>query len=431
MPPECSARFPGILRRFPDGPLLSDISQICRTPLEPEDVVPIHSARVVIANYRAILHDFPQVFGGPEALERFRPLSCAACLARRRICRYAIDDWLTRNAAFVSAAQAKPNRSNSPIDHGPPTRQGYRPPRYGRALVVPIEEGAAAGQAGFLDIKGIGVAPGIEPENRAYANGLEYLGQALADFFYGALLDKVFARTCPGYCTVPVYAVIDLGFDVVDYWHGTAPAGLHVRRAHLRHEGGVEIPMSGSDEEKIILHMELLLRAWGLTTADLPTAYHVEMVDGVETLKFSAWTVVPKNEREAEKARAITEIARGTRLELVNVQLIQGLDWQARRAQMVDMGHISVRRSFRFPFAIPARDALLRVGRVVRPGDRAFVQPVRDHALDADLCSKTSVFAFGFAAAQAFSNRFRPMSTNDIETIYRIGIARAFRRRYG
>ncbi|HEX8380455.1 MAG TPA: hypothetical protein VF619_07900 [Allosphingosinicella sp.] len=393
--------------------------------------MPVRSARVVIANYQAILHDFPQVFAGPEAFERFRALSCAACVERRRICRRAIDDWLIRNAAFVSAAQAKPNRANSAIDHGPSVRRGYRPPRYGRALVLPIEEGAAPGQAGFLDIKGIGVAPDRVPENRAYANGLEYLGQVLADYFYGALIDKVFARACPGYCTVPVYAVIDLGFDVVDYWHGTAPAGLHVRRAHTRHEGGVEIPMSGSDEEKIILHMELLLRAWGLTTADLPTSYHVETVDGVETLKFSAWAVEPKNEREAEKARVITEIARSGRLELINVQLIEGLDWQTRHAQMVDMGHISVRRNFRFPFANPTRDSLLRVGRVIKPGDRAFVQPVAEHALDADLCSKTSVFAFGFAAAQAFSNRFRPMSSHDIETIYRIGIARAFGRRYG
>src|SRR5688572_8001306 len=109
----------GVRRPFPAGPLLRGISQISEQCGPPEDIVAVRSARVVIANYRALAHDFPEQFG-PSFEHGYAPHICSACRRAGRLCLRAMDAWLLDNAAFVSLQQSVPNNVNSPIAHGPP-----------------------------------------------------------------------------------------------------------------------------------------------------------------------------------------------------------------------------------------------------------------------------------------------------------------------
>ena len=302
---------------------------------------------------------------------------------------------------------------------------------------MPIDAPAKEGQAGYLDLKGAGVAPGRTPSHRAYSNGLEYLGFAIADFFYGALVDAIFARTLPGYQVLPVYAVIDLGFDVVDGWLGTGPAGLHVRRAHSRPTPEECLPRSGTDREKLMLHVELLLRAFGLSTTGAGTAYKFADANQGDELVYSGVAVDVKNELERQKAAEIAEVIRasgGSRLEVTNVQLTSEGNWADKTLQMLDFGQMNAYREFTNPVANLIRDGALRVGRIVSPDQASFVRPNSRVAVDPNLCNRHSVNAYGFYAAQAFRRSGDSFGQNDsfdqprVEAMLRIARLKAMRR---
>ena len=245
----------GIRRDFPKAPLIRSLDEMqnCQTSTYREPIVPVRSARVAIANYDALVHDFPGL-RTKKFQKMYENFFCKTCRATGELCALALDEWILDNAAFVSLQQSASEGVNSPIKCGPPIERAVRPTRYGRAFVLPVEKvwGGGTG-ARFLDMKGVGVAPGAIATQTPYSNGLEYLGVSLGDYFYAWLLDRIFRRTEPGYSTVPVYAVIDLGFDIVGGWHGTGPAAATVRRAHSRHPHGYDFPRSGSEEETVRL----------------------------------------------------------------------------------------------------------------------------------------------------------------------------------
>jgi hypothetical protein len=359
---------------------------------------------------------------------------CDTCTASNRLCRQAINAWLIRNSAFVSEQQARPNAVNSPINIGEATRPAYRPPGYGRAVIVPIDSPAKEGEAGFLDLKGAGVAPGRTPSHASHSSGLEYLGFALADFFYGWLIDTIFARTFPGYHVLPVYAVLDLGFDITGDWHGTAPAGLHVRRAHARPVPRECLPMSGSDREKLMLHVELLLRTFGLSTTGPGTAFELADPDGGDALVYDGAPVDPETDLERQKAARIAEAIRasgGSRLEVTNVQLTSEGDWSDKTLELLDFGGLSANRYFTHPLANLIRNGALNVGRILLPQDPAFATPDESVAVDPNLCNRHSVNAYGFYAAE----RFRHDSAGSfgqgrVEVIMRIARLKALRRNF-
>lgn len=428
----CRSPF-GLRRGFVAGPLLTAISEVSRGSIDTCAIVPVTTARVVCANYRAIVHDFPQVFGAAARQRQPLPESCPACARDQRLCPEAINAWLIRNAAWISAAQVADNPVNSPISTGSETRTGYRPPEYGRAMVVPVDIPPDGTGAGLLDLKGCGVADGKVPSQALYANGLEYLGYALADFFYGWLLDDLFARTVPGYATVPVYAVIDLGFDVVNGWHGTGPAGLHVRRAHRRRHETEGLPYSGSDQERVMLHMELLLRNFGLTTAGPGTAYHLGDADDPDQLYYNGRKLAAKTPLELAKTDRIVQAIRSAaaaRLEVVNVQLVDEPDWASKTAQIYDFGQVNVRRSFANPLANPIINGVFQAGRIIEVADPSFVQPDAQYRLDADLCGRHSANAYGFFAAQGFRSMGAAFGQGAVEALLRIARVKAMGRDY-
>lgn len=428
----CRSPF-GLQRRFVDGPLLAAIDAVSGGTIDTCAIVPVTTAKVVCANYRAIMHDFPQVFS-PGARQRNPvPGSCPSCERHQRLCPEAINAWLVRNAAWISAAQVADNPVNTPISTGSETRTGYRPPEYGRAMVVPVDIPPDGPGAGLLDLKGCGVAAGKLPSQALYANGLEYLGYALADFFYGWLLDDLFARTVPGYATVPVYAVIDLGFDVLNGWHGTGPAGLHVRRAHRRRHETEGLPYSGSDQERVMLHMELLLRNFGVTTAGPGTAYHLGDADDPDQLYYNGKKLTVQTELERAKAARIVHAIRSAaaeRLEVVNVQLTDAPDWANKTAQLYDFGQVNVRRRFVNPLTNPVINGVYQAGRIVEVADPSFVQPDARYGLDPDLCGRHSANAYGFFAAQGFRSMGASFGQGAVEALLRIARAKAMGRDY-
>lgn len=412
----------GIRRSFPCGPLYGRTDEIWTDLGAYEAVVPVTTARVVVAHYDLILRDFPHVFN-EEFRANHRDISCASCAKTDALCHRAIDHWLIVSAAYISEQQSKTNRVNSRIVHGAPRTEAFRPPRYGRAIVMSAGDPPGPYGAGLLDVKGAGVGPGIEPTHASHSNGLEYLGVAIADYLYSWLVDRAFERTVPGYCSVPTYALIDLGFDVVDGWLGTAPAGLHVRRAHRRSDPFCEFPMSGSTDELVKIQMELILRRFGLTTTTPLGSFEIRRNGDEDQVFYYKEPVNARTSQERLRLLELKEIIGKRRLECVNIQLANDVCWEKKRAQMVDFGHVKAWNRFYNPISFPTRDSIFQTGRVIRVDDEEFVQPDRAIALDGDLFGRHALHAFGFYAAQSF--RSGNLKSREIKTMMTRIIARS------
>jgi hypothetical protein len=420
--------------RYVSGHILTDVTHASPLPLDVERVFRLPRARVACANYHALVFDFPQIFG--DAALKNNPLpGCDRCARAGRLCRKMLNAWILNNAGFISEQQLLPNSVNGPINVDLQTyRTAYRPPQYGRAAIVSID--VPANKSGndeggkYLDLKGVGVAPGREPTRLHHSNGLEYLGNALADFFYGWVVDSIFAKNCPGYQVLPVYAVLDLGFDIFSNEHGPAPAGMHVRRAHARPYP--QLPLSGSAHEKMTIHIELLLRHFGLTSATYGTALTLSGHGEEAGLSTLGRRLALKTEADKQKARHVIDLIREggfTELSMSNIQLTNEMDWDAKSVQIFDFGHFSAARKFESPFANKIRDAALGVGRIIKPDDPLYVQPDRKVRIDPELCERESVNSYTFYAAEKFRHMPKQFTQKRLERMMRIARVKAFGRR--
>jgi len=264
--------------RFPRGPLLRHVEELDDAGLRRERARHVNTARVVFARHEVIQHDFPfmkdaALLAREESLRALRGAARVEGLRRRR------EEWLLSHAGVVSATQASQAKVNTRIRVRRVSHEVFRPTRYGRGLVVPVEtfEGqAGSAHAGLLDLKGAGVARGRVPSLEHHSSGLCTLGEVFREFLFQTLLDEIFRRAAPCFWTVPVYAVIDLGFDVRLASGEEVPAGMLVRRAHRRPEGSTELPRRFSVEEQTQVELELLLRHYGLTSSNRGTRFRFE-----------------------------------------------------------------------------------------------------------------------------------------------------------
>jgi hypothetical protein len=330
-------------------PLPRTVFDLADPSIRPELALRVEGARVVFADYDLLRNDFPQ-------------LAAAS--------RGAIDEWLLRNAAVISAPQAAQETVNTKIATTGDTVPAFRPPLYGRAVVTAPEGG------GLLDVKGAGVAPGLAPLNRSHANGLLAHGEALANIAFREVMERIFRRANSGFSTVPEYAVIDLGFDVRDLFGPLTPACVQIRRAHRRPVGGVELPLAGSPEQHVKLEIELLLRHYGMTSCSPATSFILDDSSGKLELRYADKPMPPHSDEQIVSIRKLTRYGGGKlTIEGVNVQLTRESAIRPSRATVIDFGHYSVRERFELPVVSLVRDRLIRWGGALRPADASFPQP--------------------------------------------------------
>jgi hypothetical protein len=350
--------------------------------LTPDTVYRCITAKVAFADYPLLQDDFYEL--RDEALfDRFPELARLEAGMRRVAIQDRIDQWLLDHAAMVSEAQLPQVEVNSEIRTVGPPIPAHRPPGYGRSVVVDLDEVLTEGSvyrtraSGLLDLKGVGVAAGKRPANQLYANGLEYLGVALGDYLIKRVIDAIFARTAPTLSTVPVYAVLDLGFDVRNGWRGTAPAGLHVRKVHRRPRGGSSIPPSGSPAEVMSVFVELLLRAYGVTSVNHGNCLVIEsrMDGGLKVISSERDISHALDVEDLNRLRLLQGERGDLRIERINIQLTQEIDEKRCIAQMFDFGHVNIRAEFHNPLASTVSNAWLCLGGLLWPDSPFFVNP--------------------------------------------------------
>ncbi len=244
-----------------------------------EKAVKLANAKVVLADYPLIRHDFAA------------PLEARYGKEIARISEPEIDAWLLDSAGYISAAQAKQAQVNTAIPvHAHEVVTALRPADYGRALVFNPSPGV------LIDVKGSGAR---SPKQTDHANGLATLGEVIREFAYEQLVHKIFRHSQSDRRTVGHYAVIDAGFDVKFGDGGQDRAGLILRQAHVRATGdksALGIPTA--------LKIETVLRRYGITSAG---AYQHEPYDALNIqgtkdgalLDFGGFLAMPWFEKPA------------------------------------------------------------------------------------------------------------------------------------
>jgi hypothetical protein len=335
-----------MMARFPPAPLLRDIREL-DDDVQADTARRVATARVVFAEHEVLQHDFPSLAGQTRQVR---------------------EAWLLEQAGIISTTQAAQTVTNTRIRVTGPVRQIWRPPGYGRACVVP----------GLVDVKGMGVAVGEVPSLQHHSSGLCTLGEVLREVLLQSLIDELFARAAPWFWTLPVYGVIDPGFDVRTRDGSRLPAGILVRRAHQRPAGGIQLPWKSTLHERTQLSVELLLRHYGITSANRGTRFRFERGAGGIAPFYAGDAVTDLSDRERRKVAANL---RGRPLPLecdgINIQMTRTISARGRvRAQLLDFDNYEVRAAFHDPVISLVCNEPLRWGIAIWPHEREFVQPL-------------------------------------------------------
>jgi hypothetical protein len=321
--------------------------------LQSDSVRRVRTARIVFVNHDLLAADLPQL-----ADETAR------------------ESWLLDQAGIMSAAQLESPVANMPIDAAGSPRRAWRPPLYGRAVVIEAQAPAARGLVStlLLDIKGAGVAPGCGPSVAHHASGLCSLQEALREALFERMIASIFARAAPDLWTLPIYAVIDLGFDLLTRRGAAMPAGLIVRRGHRRDTDFI-LPFRGSPEERLRLEIELLLRSYGLTSSNAATRYRIERGadDGIR-IAYADSAFADLAPSLVPAVQAMLGARRAMLCSKLNIQLVYE-PAAPIRAQLVDFGQYEVRRGFEQPLVSGVCNAPHLWGAALAPDDPHFVQP--------------------------------------------------------
>lgn len=366
--------------RFAPGPILRHVRELAQPALRAEHARRLLDARVIMADYELLRHDFASL-RGPALARRFPALAGLEPAARERHERRLIDAWLLRNAALISERQAQQAEVNTPIRVGQVRLPVFRPPMYGRAVVASLRHnrlargGAAAGPLGLLDLKGAGISARRTPRRASHSNGLLALGPALGHLVHQELIDRVFAHAGAPFRTLPNYALIAGGFHV-RFRDGTlTPACLQVRRAHRRMEGGGDLPDDGTPEQLVKLEVELLLRRYGITSCTAGTSIHFRRTDGRAQTSVGHDNWLDLDPSAELGLRVLYGFDAGyPRFDGVNVQTTLEIGGPVR-ATLVDFGQYTAPGRFEDPVLSLVADRPLRWGLAIQPGSRFWVEP--------------------------------------------------------
>ena len=116
-------------------------------------------------------------------------------------------------------------------------------------------------------MKGTGVAPDSWPICGDHTNGVLFLREAIEELIIQRLVEAVMSFLGLDVRGVALCALILTGFGARHEPGGTlVPCALLVRTAHRR--PSFQPPPSGSEEQRAVLQIELLLRCFGMSTCD-------------------------------------------------------------------------------------------------------------------------------------------------------------------
>ncbi len=342
--------------------------------LRAEPALRVSTASVVVADYARLQSEFPQL-RDPVLLADEPNL---APEQRRAAVQSRIDAWLIREAALISACQAAQDRVNTPIETVGEPLDAYRPPRYGRSFVAWVRGAGGAldlQREGLLDLKGTGVAPAVEPTRVGQSDGLFMLEKALADLCIQNVLDAIFAHAGVAFYTVPTYAVLDLGFDILLEMGQRVPAGLQVRKGHRRPLGGAELPKRGSAEQHVKFEIEMLLRHYGVTSSNSATTLSVVDHEGRLCAVYAGKPVDLYSQRDLEPLVRVVEETGARRFDCINIQTTREFSTSPSSAHLVDFGHYRVHDHFDHPVVSLVSDRVLRWGGFLAPDHPYFIHP--------------------------------------------------------
>lgn len=312
--------------------------------LEAEKFFQLRDARVMFADYDLLRRDFAPRLDGAERAE--------------------IDSFLVEHCGVISADQV---RHCPEIPYRRARRLGYRPPYYGRAAVIPVDDPPR-----FIDVKGVGVQPGEIPRGEAYCTGLMMASEALTEILFEKLCAAALRHAGGQYEVVPTYALLDLGFPALTWKRRREPAVAIARRAHTR-------PRTQWDDEeppgevavRVMRDIVLLLRRYGITTSRAD--YRIRR-------RRDALVLHARNEEfffrgeEAERVAAATRYSGGTLImDPVNVQFTTGIDSTPPRPCIFDFGSFGVCSRTDVPIFIASSAAEVDlVGEIIHLDDPRF-----------------------------------------------------------
>ncbi len=377
---------------FNSGPLLKSIDELDQIGVLPEYVLRVEGTKIVYANYQLLQHDFPQLTD--KALEKtYIHLNNLKGISKRKVIIQILDDWLIHNTSFISKQQAFQTKVNTKIAIGESQVNAYRPPGYGRSLIFSIEENENmlstenssqhVYENRLIDVKGIGVAPNKEPILDSHGNGINALEFAIFELFMQELLQKIFIHSNSNIYTIPIYGIIDLGFD--EKAHITEknefrnkPAALIARRAHRRPKNSGGLFDYGSTGQHVQLEIELLLRKYGVTSSNTNTTVKIWKEQGKLMIQYGSQYIDFFSEEELKQIEVVSHFIEGMKplyFEGINIQQTREIGLNPIFATLVDFQSYHVREQFDNPILMLVSDCLLRWGGSIWPNHEDFVLP--------------------------------------------------------
>ena len=255
-------------------------------------------------------------------------------------------EFVLSNAAVVSESLTRPNQVVSFVPYGDSV-EVFRPPRYGRSLVIefarPSQDDSLQLFRGIFDVKGVG--PKSEPILRNHATGILPLPLAIEELVNQRIVEGVMEALNYDVSGVPVYGIIDLGFEGwIPEIRRPLPCAALVRQGHRRPVGGIDLPAFNSNAHHAQLQLELVLRRFGISSVTPMTTFQIERgADGRVSSLYGGHPVDGLGEDETELVlRKIGKsLSCGQRIVFggINVQLTRHVDLNPIRCQLVDFGH--------------------------------------------------------------------------------------------
>lgn len=402
MPPQLVDFTPDL--KFSDGPVLKSISDLQQGEVKKETVYATSGAQVIMANYELLQHDFPCL--RLDNLEKLHPeLKVITGKAKVMMIRDHIDEWLIRHTCFVSENQTRQEYVNTKIPLSGEKVEAFRPVLYGRALVfsllnnykgLGIDAEKMGYDDGLIDVKGTGLEDGKEHHYYDHGNGLLTLAEAFVEYTYQQLVEAAFRHSGSAFETLPTYAIIKLGFDVKNTGGIAGPAGLLVRRAQRRPENPGGLPDFKTDMQLLHLEVELLLRRYGITSANYVTQVRLWRDKGKLKITYGGKQVNNMNEAQLKNIEEVSRM-KDDRLifEGVNIQHTREFGKDPWKAVVIDFGSFQIKEKFKNPILSLVTDKLMRWGGSIWPDFESYPQPIPEIAVPYELWGRETEF-WGF-----------------------------------